>query len=115
MNQEIKEKWVAALRSGEYAQTKGLLRDANGFCCLGVLCDVYYKETGESIWESEQDDDDIRFTFDNQPKILPNSVMEWAGLPDNNPEINGRNNYAAVLNDDGTTFNEIADLIEKNL
>jgi hypothetical protein len=37
MNQVIKEKWVAALRSGEYKQTKGYLRNKKGYCCLGVL------------------------------------------------------------------------------
>ena len=29
-------KWIAALRSGEYEQTQGCLRDNDGFCCLGV-------------------------------------------------------------------------------
>lgn len=35
---EIKQKWLDALRSGEYKQGKGRLRDGNGaYCCLGVL------------------------------------------------------------------------------
>jgi len=37
---EIKSKWVEALRSGEYAQGRGAIRNKTGFCCLGVLCDV---------------------------------------------------------------------------
>lgn len=32
-------KWIAALRSGKYKQTRGRLQDGDGFCCLGVLCD----------------------------------------------------------------------------
>lgn len=44
MNKELKQKWVAALRSGEYKQGKGkLLYHENGetsYCCLGVLCEV---------------------------------------------------------------------------
>lgn len=32
-----RNQWTAALRSGEYQQTKGLLRDKHGHCCLGVL------------------------------------------------------------------------------
>ena len=41
MKNEVKEKWVAALRSGQYAQCKGKLRTAgNAYCCLGVLADV---------------------------------------------------------------------------
>jgi hypothetical protein len=46
MNPEIKARWVAALRSGEYQQTTGNLRTENGFCCLGVLCDLHSKATG---------------------------------------------------------------------
>lgn len=34
-------KWLEALRSGKYNQTvNGCLRDEDGFCCLGVVCDV---------------------------------------------------------------------------
>jgi hypothetical protein len=42
LNEELKAKWIAALRSGEYTQIKGVLRGANGegHCCLGVLCEV---------------------------------------------------------------------------
>lgn len=40
MNPEWKAKWVAALRSGEYKQTREFLRTSTGFCCLGVLCDL---------------------------------------------------------------------------
>lgn len=41
MNPEIKAKWLTALRSGQYEQTtKALHRKADGYCCLGVLCDV---------------------------------------------------------------------------
>jgi hypothetical protein len=39
MPQELKDKWVAALRSGEYKQGKHCLHGIlnNTFCCLGVL------------------------------------------------------------------------------
>jgi len=38
MKKEYAEKWVNALRSGEYGQCKGKLSDGNGsYCCLGVL------------------------------------------------------------------------------
>ena len=35
------QKWVLALRSGEYSQTTGKLQDDCGHCCLGVACDVF--------------------------------------------------------------------------
>ena len=48
MNPEVKKRWLAALRSGEYAQTTGKLHRLDpdvfepndipaGYCCLGVL------------------------------------------------------------------------------
>lgn len=38
---ETLQKWVAALRSGQYAQGRGALRYRdNTWCCLGVLADV---------------------------------------------------------------------------
>lgn len=37
MPKELKEKWFAALRSGEYQQGYGKLFDGTGYCCLGVL------------------------------------------------------------------------------
>lgn len=41
MNKGIKDRWITALRSEKYSQTKGNLRDDEGYCCLGVLCDLY--------------------------------------------------------------------------
>lgn len=40
MDVELKAKWVAALRSGEYQQITGQLRGGGGYCCLGVFCIV---------------------------------------------------------------------------
>lgn len=46
MNQEIKQKWIEALRSGKYKQGKYHLKivDESGeesFCCLGVLASLF--------------------------------------------------------------------------
>ncbi len=43
--QKNRDAWVAALRSGDYTQDKetGLLESPNGFCCLGVGCEVLEK------------------------------------------------------------------------
>lgn len=40
MNPDVKTRWVAALRSGNYRQARNYLRTAEGYCCLGVLCDI---------------------------------------------------------------------------
>ena len=47
MDRELREKWITALRSGQYKQARNVLVDGNRFsgsisyCCLGVLllCD----------------------------------------------------------------------------
>jgi hypothetical protein len=51
MNQEVKQKWIAALRSGEYSQgnmrlkiTEAAPSWADKHCCLGVLCEIGVKE-----------------------------------------------------------------------
>jgi hypothetical protein len=44
MRESLKRAWIAALRSGDYAQARGRLCYVSGsdqsFCCLGVLCEV---------------------------------------------------------------------------
>jgi hypothetical protein len=43
MNKDLKDRWIAALRGGEFKQVRGtLFSTANGkYCCLGVLGCVY--------------------------------------------------------------------------
>jgi len=36
-----KRRWVKRLLSGKDTQATGQLRIGDGFCCLGVFCDVY--------------------------------------------------------------------------
>jgi hypothetical protein len=114
MNPQIKQKWVSALRSGDYKQTQGRLHDENGFCCLGVLCDLYRKEN-QLEWEPSIHSD--AYMFQNMVADLPLSVVEWAGVEDSNPYVyvNGGPFTLADFNDRGSTFNEIADVIEKQL
>ena len=49
---EFKEKWLSALRSGEYTQAREALWVGNGYCCLGVACKVA-KQIEDSYRESE--------------------------------------------------------------
>src|SRR5689334_10310233 len=46
MKREDKDKWVAALRSGDYKQGHTFLRFKDTFCCLGVACDVLFGPDG---------------------------------------------------------------------
>jgi hypothetical protein len=114
MNQDIKDKWVAALRSGEYKQGKRKLRNKDKFCCLGVLCDVYSKEKGVE-WSKEN-------TYFGFSEILPKIVADWSGLQDSDPKLSDKSVYPyskvelSYLNDSyNFNFFEIANLIEAQL
>lgn len=48
--EERRARWVEALRSGEYEQGFGRLRQSDVYCCLGVACDVYKRLTGQGKW-----------------------------------------------------------------
>lgn len=37
MKKELLDQWCAALRSGDDMQVRGALRDAHGYCALGLL------------------------------------------------------------------------------
>jgi hypothetical protein len=110
MNPQIKQKWVSALRSGDYQQTQEHLHDKNGFCCLGVLCDLYGKEHNVE-WNLANMPG--YYAFQGRETVLPLSVIEWAGVIGIDPLI-GKVSLAE-LNDKGSTFEQIADLIEEHL
>jgi len=112
MNPQIKQKWVSALRSGDYQQGRNYLRTDNGFCCLGVLCDLYGKENNVE-WNLANNGHN--YEFQDKESHLPSSVIEWAGVGDGNPPVNDGESTLVRLNDSGSTFEQIADVIEKQL
>ena len=106
MNADIKRQWIAALRSGEYQQTRGRLRNNGGYCCMGVLCDLHAKESG-GLWTGSQEDG---WAYRFEGVVLPSVVADWAGIAGLNPMVDGA--ALGYRNDNGGTFDEIADLIE---
>lgn len=40
MQPQLKTKWLAALRSGEYTQQRGSIGEGKHLCCIGVAGDV---------------------------------------------------------------------------
>jgi hypothetical protein len=122
MKQEIAEKWTAALRSGEYKQGAGALRThSDCYCCLGVLCDLY-ANSGATFVENEPVEWSGQFgtSFLGQAFHLPPTVAEWAGMTQRNPAIDDSLSVShelgrtlADINDNGMTFEKIADLIDK--
>lgn len=108
---ERKELWVQALKSGEYVQGEGNLRtEEDGYCCLGVACDVYHKVTGLGQWlvvgdweeapseewrKYDEDEGAVEprwvtpsgdvvepgaWVFSDKDTELPDEVMKWFGI-----------------------------------
>lgn len=80
MEKRIKTKWLKALRSGKYKQTTRFLKDENGYCCLGVLCDLHRlsKVNKRARWIDSEYNPGI--SSESTDSVLPKSVMRWSGL-----------------------------------
>jgi len=128
MHQEIKAKWLEALRSGRYEQGKNELCFDNQFCCLGVLCDIVDPQG----W-AEDDRGDPRTRLHHEERTVPSlELLDIVGISEDltvpvEPEPVGDDGEPglgytfvlgrlAVMNDHrGKSFEEIADWIEEKL
>ncbi len=92
------ELWIAALESGEYKQAQGRLRTNEGYCCLGVLCDVAKRQGVIRAYSAGGD-------------YLPQSVKRWVGL---NSVMGSYGSIGSLTLDNdvrGKSFTEIAAII----
>ncbi len=104
---EFKDKWVKALRSGEYAQRKGCLHSNGRYCCLGVAC----IEAGFST-EELGDIGVIDSIIESRNEDIYNTIPE-ALIGDE--KTNTIVNFLIKNNDNGHSFKDIANWIEKYL
>lgn len=127
MNEIIKARWIADLRSGNHLQGTGFLRQTTIegktlYCCLGRLCEIV-KEEMNLDWDENG-------YFDGDAKALSHSVKKYCGLELCNPAIpvlpgdnfhpdmiedESNTTTLAQLNDNGYTFEQIAQIIEERL
>jgi len=130
MKDDIKTEWVARLRNQrekKYKQGKNVLKqavsysDTPEFCCLGVLCDMAEEAGVVSSQPDLDDEENTPWEYGNEQgssvETLPKAVREWAGIPDGNPMVFFEDGISSLadLNDSGHSFEEIADVIEKQL
>ena len=141
MKREIADKWVAALRSGEYTQTRETLAcDARTkHCCLGVLCELAIEDGVEmDVAEVEYEYPTLDMPagntytqFAGEAGGLPESVQYWADVKSRDAWVpkdviddslldclppkyrEGARVSLAMLNDHGVEFGDIADIIEE--
>lgn len=106
MREELKQRWIQALRSDKYLQGRGHLRiemyGKTYHCAMGVLYDLI---ATPRQWER------LRLATGSSffGAYLPIEAYDETGL---NPRFEKR---IASLNDEGATFHEIADLIEHDI
>jgi hypothetical protein len=108
-------KWVTALP--DFPQAKGELRSKDGFCCLGVACEIYRRATGQGEWVESNFQGHIYYIFKISEssrhlhyQALPREVQEWLGLSRSLGE-NWSGASLARMNDTGQSFQSIADFI----
>lgn len=91
MNQQQKDAWLAALRSGQYPQQRrAALKTVDGYCCLGVANEVLDLQSTSEAFLRGKDLKPIFLSFDIQLDL-------------------------AAMNDSTATFAEIADHIEHRI
>lgn len=100
------EKWIKALRSGKFKQGNDYLFEkvTDSYCCLGVACKITMP--GANINHTPFIDA-IRVAnklYNKIPKLLRGNAKENKFVA----EVSG-------MNDNGISFNEIADWIEENV
>ena len=109
MDKNVMELWVKALRSGKYKQGHTTLCFMDRYCCLGVLAE-----------EMGAFDDQLSVSTGRKVCFGDTAILEgWikAGAcplrdPFGKPTKGG--DSLVTMNDEGKTFEEIADYIEEN-
>lgn len=129
-NSERVRKLVKALRSGRFMQGTRKLRGKDldrddYYCCLGVACEVAMEnglplstriigaDFGKSIFSYSDPLDQSDYSW----RVLPRTVQTWYEFSETDPLVNlewWQSSTLAHLNDDGFSFTEIADIIERN-
>lgn len=129
-----RDRWVAALRSGKYVQTKSALHAVEaddfgnqpGYCCLGVLCDLAAQDgivEERTVAKSGMRDQmfyDLVDTDERQTSGSPSSatmptrgVRDWAGFTVDEQD-RGIYELSRLNDEEDASFEEIADYIERN-
>lgn len=94
MEPELKRKWVDALRSGKFERGNGRLKADSKYCCLGVLRHIANPRDKRRAAHAH---------------LLHSDQLAEFGLS------NSEQTKLADMNDNGKTFSEIADYIEKRI
>lgn len=114
-------KWIKALRSGKFTQTKDVLNREGSYCCLGVACKVLIKKTRLQLSSNGEISGGTPLDQTNAPSWLKHIDSQFKILTGftltqlNDSGILYFQAAPSLLDHDSTiyfSFNEIADLIQ---
>lgn len=126
MDQAFKERWIAALESGEYPKGVGALRTSNGgYCCLGVACELlvadgvvwpaeFYVDEGcfsyRDVGAAPGDGSALVFLTDRMATLI--GLTEEVRFPPYSAMAQGK---LAEINDASDSFAPVVEWIRENL
>lgn len=99
------QKWVDALRSGEFEQEMDTLEYEGRYCCLGVACVIAERE-GVEVERLRH----LGGVLSGGNLCSQKQVQKWLGILNEDGGYKG--GMLVIDNDEGKTFSEIADIIE---
>ena len=108
---DVKNKWVIALTSGEYKQSqkKSYFRINDEYTAIGVLCDLYLKEHNKNWLRLGEDDGDVFYAIigESDGFDLTRNILNWAKIGmDTASQLEEQNSKE--------NFKEIAEFIKSN-
>src|ERR1044072_5163097 len=102
--------WNAVLESDDYKQIKGKLKKENGYCCLGIACEIsgltkFERRKFTTGFETDYvlQDNRGQFIANVDRSTLPKIIREWLGT---DVYLERR---LATMNDGYHTFKDIAE------
>lgn len=105
----LANQWIEALRSGKYEQGTDRLQSIDcKYCCLGVLCEIDSRVIFDNIRREYM----LNGHGDNT--VLPYGYEFLLKYRNGWPDFTGMENLGFV-NDNGASFNQIADILELDL
>ncbi len=113
MNEDIKFKWVAALRGGEYRKSVNVLKRyfktvTPRHCCMGVLCEVIKDDyPGVADLLEKNADDAFHNAMSSRFALLDYKALAFTGINSDQQRT------LTSMNDKGASFERIAKYIEK--
>ena len=116
---DFREEWLTRLRSGAYHQTMKRLhkvvKGQHSFCCLGLMCDIATVTLPDAKWgDLLPGYTDVLFYSDGDAGrgIMPPDSLIRRWFPKDHAKAELFTSRLALCNDDGFSFEQIADLIE---